>query len=86
MTTPTTSQIESACEACENVSWHGYYHGRWGFKGYAIVVYNAAGLTELMLSLDRQGLKMPLPDHNDSMGLDRLFAWSEDVFRTLNAG
>lgn len=82
MTTPTTSQLKDACEACEGVSWYGSYNGRWYFKGYAVVADDAASLTELFVLLDRQGFDMPMPDHQDNMGLNRLFAWSEDVFFT----
>ena len=80
MTTPTTFQLERACEACEGVSWYGSYNGRWYFKGYAVVSDDAASLTELYVLLDRQGFDMPMPDHQDSMGFNTLFAWSEDVF------
>lgn len=93
-TIPSLEQLEDACNACDGVSYHGRYQGRFFFEGYAVVTDDAASLTELFMQLDSMGLKMPMPDHQDNMGFNMLFAWDESTwmpkryvghkFRTLN--
>ncbi len=82
MQRPTLEQIKSVCESCDQIQWYGAYQGRWGFNGYAVVADNASALAELIMELNRRGLEFVPFNHEDNMGLSRLFAWSEDVFFT----
>jgi hypothetical protein len=89
---PSIEQLEQACDAIDGLRWYGRYSGRFHFDGYAVIAESPASLTELFMALDG----MPMPDHQDQMGFDRLFAWSRTnwmpkryvghKFRTLNAG
>lgn len=82
MTTPTTSQLKDACMDCDLVDWYGFYNGRWHFKGYAVVCNDSGDLAELINACHGRGFQLPRPDHQDNMGFNTLFAWSEDVFCT----
>ena len=95
METPTLEQLKQACEWCENVQWYGKYDGRFFFKGYAVVCDDSSDLAELINACRDADLQLPRPDHQDSMGLNTLFAWStrffeeppvrtQHQFRTLN--
>lgn len=77
----TPVQLESACMDCDFVDWHGLYHGRWHFKGYAVVCNDSSDLVELTNRCHSKGFQLPPPDHQDSMGFNTLFAWSERLFK-----
>jgi hypothetical protein len=78
---PTINEFKEFVERSETadvVTWEGEYSGRFYYKGIAV---RADYKSDVMDMIDNFYCELGHYDHEDNMGLSRVFAWSLDKFK-----